>query len=173
MTDLDTETRAAVSALVHRLRNRGDGEGQFSDDDELLAAEFVAAMTSRGWYPLPVLPADAEGEPGAREAARELLIFACATRPDWTAEETWNAIHAARTAGLDWDKLALRLTGIALREETPPTRPRELWDFARGLTTKATGVPPAAGYLAVKAARGWGTGEQPVLTDNNDIPTRK
>lgn len=111
---------------------------------------------------------DLDAETAAREAPRELLAFACATRPDWSREETWNAMHSAKTAGLDWDKLALRLMGIALREETPPTRPRELWDFARGLTTKATGVPPAAGYLAVKAARGWGTGEQPALTEGND-----
>ncbi|HMG64530.1 MAG TPA: hypothetical protein VK599_16425 [Streptosporangiaceae bacterium] len=105
----------------------------------------------------------------AREAPRELLSLACATRPDWTREETWNAIHAARTAGLEWDRLALRLMAIAFREETPPTSPRELWDAVRGLRDlPGTGAPPGAGYLAVKAAKGWGTGGQPALTEGNE-----
>lgn len=170
MTDLDAETRAAVAALVHRLRNRGEEAGQFAVDDELFAGEFITAMISRGWYPLPVLPSGAEGEPGIREAARKLLAFACATRPDWTAAETWNAVHAARTAGLDWDRLALRLMAIALREEDPPTSPRELWDYVRGITSKAVGQPPGAGYLAVKVARGWTstTGGQEVLREGHD-----
>jgi hypothetical protein len=83
-----------------------------------------------------------------REASRELLDLACATRPDWTREETWNAIHAARTAGLDWERLALRLLGIAFRKESPPSRPGELWDFARGITTKAAERPPPAEHVA-------------------------
>jgi len=166
VTDFDKETRAAVAALVHRLRNPGDtdplgaGAGPFAE-------EYVAALVSRGWYPVGVLPPGDDGA-AAREAARELLAFACSTRRDWTPEETWNAVHAARTAGLDWDKLALRLMAIALREEDPPTRPRELWDYARGITSKAAGQPPAAGYLAVKAARGWGTGGQEVLREGHD-----
>ena len=146
MTDLDKETRTAIDALVHRLRNRGEEDGQFAVDDELFASEYVTVMKARGWYPLPSLPADAEA--GIREAARELLIFACGTRPDWTAEETWNAVHAARTAGLEWDKLALRLMRIALREEDLPTWPRERWDYARGITTKAAGRPPPADHVA-------------------------
>jgi hypothetical protein len=89
-----------------------------------------------------------DDKPGVREAPRELLDFACATRPDWTREETWNAMHAAKTAGLDWTRLALRLMGIALREETPPTSPRELWDFARGITSKAASPPPPAEHVA-------------------------
>jgi hypothetical protein len=83
-----------------------------------------------------------------REAPRELLSLACAVRPDWTREETWNAIHAARTAGLPWARIAAGLVGIALREEDPPTRPRELWDFARGIASKAAGQPPHAGHAA-------------------------
>lgn len=170
MSDFDTETRDAVAALVFRLRNRGGETGRFAVDDELFAAEFVAALKERGWMPDPALPADPGQGDGTREASRELLAFARATRPDWSAEETWAAVHAAKTAGLDWDKLALRLMGIALREEDPPTKPRELWNFARGITSKAAGQPPAPGYLAVKAARGWmsATGGQEVLREGHD-----
>lgn len=97
----------------------------------------------------------------AREAPRELLNLACATRDDWTREETWAAIYAARAAGLEWDRLVLRLLTIALRAEEPPTRPRELWDDMRGIRggQPGTGAPldPAVkarllAYLAAKAA---------------------
>ncbi len=37
---------------------------------------------------------------------------------------------------------------IALREEDPPTRPRELWDFARGITARAAGRTPPADHVA-------------------------
>lgn len=108
-------------------------------------------------------------ETAVREAPRELLAFACAVRPDWTREETWAAIYAAKTAGLDWTRLALRLMGIALREEFPPTSPRELWDYARGITSKAAGRPPPADYLAAKAAiTARATGPQPALTEGDD-----
>jgi hypothetical protein len=91
---------------------------------------------------------DLDNQDLVREAPRELLAFACAVRPDWDRDDVWNAMHAAKTAGLDWTRLALRLMGIALREETPPTRPRELWDFARGITTKAAERPPPAEHVA-------------------------
>lgn len=45
----DREKRAAVSALVRRLENRGDA------DDEPFAAEFITALWGRGWRPLEVL----------------------------------------------------------------------------------------------------------------------
>jgi len=45
MTELDTETQAAIEALVHRLKNRED------TDDEPFAMEFVQAMIGRGWRP--------------------------------------------------------------------------------------------------------------------------
>jgi len=131
-----------------------------------------------------------DSEAGVREAPRELLAFVCATREDWSHEETWAAMHAAKTAGLDWTRLALRLMGIALREETPPTSPRELWDFARGITSKAASRPPPAEHVAgaIAALRAgdyaaaWSathdgavppqiaraTGEQKVLTEGND-----
>ena len=96
--------------------------------------------------------------PGWQESTRGLLQFACLTRPDWTREETWNAIHAAKTAGLPWDRLVRRLLDIAFRAETPPTRPRELWDDARGVRDRV--VPGQldpevrARLLADLAARG-------------------
>ncbi len=60
MTDPDAETRAAVTALVHRLRNRGDADGQFSLDDEPFAQEFITALRSRGWRPVLVPPPEAD-----------------------------------------------------------------------------------------------------------------
>jgi hypothetical protein len=48
---LDQETAALAEALVYRLRNRGDGEGQYATDDELFAREFTAAALGRGWRP--------------------------------------------------------------------------------------------------------------------------
>lgn len=86
---------------------------------------------------------------GIREAPRELLNLACAIRPDWTREETWAAIYAAKTAGLPWERLVMRLLGIALRDEDPPTRPRELWDDVRGLRDlPGTGAPLDPGVKA-------------------------
>jgi hypothetical protein len=133
---------------------------------------------------------DLDNQDLVREAPRELLAFACAVRPDWDRDDVWNAMHAAKTAGLDWTRLALRLMGIALREETPPTRPRELWDFARGITIASQGRPPpsdghAAAIAALKSgdyAAAWSathegavpaqiarvTGGQPVLTDDDN-----
>jgi hypothetical protein len=168
VTALDDETRAAVAALVHRLRNRGAEAGRLAADDEQFAAEYVTALEERGWIP-PLAPPVDDGQEGIREAARELLAFACGTRPDWTAEETWNAIHAAKTAGLDWDKLSLRLMAIAFREETPPTRPRELWDFARGLTSASQGRPATEEFHASLAAlKARNTGPMQKLTEDND-----
>jgi hypothetical protein len=48
---LDQETAALAEALVYRLRNRGDGEGQYATDDEVFAREFVVAALGRGWRP--------------------------------------------------------------------------------------------------------------------------
>ena len=44
MTELDREIRAAIDALVHRLKNRTEGT-----DDEPFAMEFVQAMIDDGW----------------------------------------------------------------------------------------------------------------------------
>lgn len=105
----------------------------------------------------------------AREAPRELLAFACAVRPDWTEEEVWNSMHAARTAGLGWKRIALRLVDIAFREEDPPTRPRELWDYARGLTAR-TGAGPATEEFrdALAALKARNTGPLQRLREQDD-----
>lgn len=60
MNDLDAETRAAVSALVHRLRNRGEEDSQFSRDDELFAQEFLMSLRGYGWRPVLVPPPEAD-----------------------------------------------------------------------------------------------------------------
>jgi hypothetical protein len=54
VSDLDRESRAAVEALVRRLRDRDPGT-----DDEVFAREFVTALRGRGWRPTEarVLPA--------------------------------------------------------------------------------------------------------------------
>lgn len=84
-----------------------------------------------------------------REATRELLNLACAVRGDWSREETWAAIYAAKTAGLPWDRLLMRLLGIALRDEDPPTSPRELRDDVRGVRDlPGTGAPLDPGVRA-------------------------
>jgi hypothetical protein len=50
VTDFDNETRAAIDALVYRLRNRGDA------DDEPFAQEYLAALKARGWRPVLAVP---------------------------------------------------------------------------------------------------------------------
>lgn len=59
MSDLDRETRAAVDALVHRLRNPGDTD-PLGADAEPFAEEYVAAMKSRGWRPFLTPPPEAD-----------------------------------------------------------------------------------------------------------------
>jgi hypothetical protein len=50
----DPDTRAAIEALAHRLRNRDPGT-----DDEVFALEFITALRARGWRPTEarVMPA--------------------------------------------------------------------------------------------------------------------
>ena len=50
-TTHDEESRAAIDALVYRLRNRDD-----ETDDEVFAAEFIAALRGRGWRPTEAKP---------------------------------------------------------------------------------------------------------------------
>lgn len=59
MTDFDTESRAAVAALVHRLRNPGDTD-PLGADAEPFAEEYVAALKARGWRPVLAVPASAD-----------------------------------------------------------------------------------------------------------------
>jgi hypothetical protein len=46
MTGLDRETRAAIEALVRRLRDRDPGA-----DDEVFAREFIITLRGHGWRP--------------------------------------------------------------------------------------------------------------------------
>lgn len=55
----DAETRAAVAALVFRLRNPGDAD-PLGADAEPFAQEYVAALKARGWRPVLAVPADAD-----------------------------------------------------------------------------------------------------------------
>ena len=50
----DPDTRSAVEALTHRLRNRDP-----DTDDEVFALEFITALRARGWRPTEarVMPA--------------------------------------------------------------------------------------------------------------------
>jgi hypothetical protein len=56
----DAETRAAVAALVHRLRNHDPDTDPLGADAEPFAAEFIAALKSRGWRPVLAVPPDAD-----------------------------------------------------------------------------------------------------------------
>jgi hypothetical protein len=77
--DLDKDTADAIAALVHRLKNRGDSEGQYATDDDLFALEYLTAMRGRGWRPTEVRapwevrtgPAGC-GHPESAEAVREV-----------------------------------------------------------------------------------------------------
>ena len=71
--DLDRESKAAVDALVYRLKNRTD------EDDEPFALEYVMAMRSRGWRPTEArTPWDyrnlphGDGPPASEEPAARL-----------------------------------------------------------------------------------------------------
>lgn len=55
---LDQEIADLAEALVYRLRNRGDGPGQYATDDELFAREYAAVITGRGWRPTEARRAD-------------------------------------------------------------------------------------------------------------------
>lgn len=59
MNDFDTETRAAVAALVYRLRNPGDAD-PLGADAEPFAQEYLATLKARGWRPVLAVPADAD-----------------------------------------------------------------------------------------------------------------
>jgi hypothetical protein len=112
------------------------------------------------------------------EAPRELVEFVCATRLDWTQDETMTAIGACRTAGFDWSRIALGMVVLALRDETPPTRPRELWGDvwdSRSRTGPAGSLDPDARAAAIAACqvvtdsrRHGVTGGQQVLAEGDD-----
>lgn len=73
MTDsLEAETRAAVAALVHRLRNPGDAN-PLGADAEPFAAEFIAALKARGWRPVLAVPAEADWRRASERVPRGSL----------------------------------------------------------------------------------------------------
>lgn len=88
MTELDTETQAAIEALVHRLKNR---EGA---DDEPFAMEFVQAMIGRGWRPTEAR----RSKPWSRGTDGD------SPQPD-----------AARPGGQEYREFRERLDGLAAR----------------------------------------------------------
>jgi hypothetical protein len=113
------------------------------------------------------------------EAPHELVAFVCETRRDWTQDETATAIAACRTAGHDWSRIALGMVVLALRDETPPTRPGELWADvwgSRSRTGPGGQLDPAAkakAFAACEAAdsrRHAGTGAQPALREGGADP---
>ena len=57
----DRETRSAVDALAHRLRNRDPGT-----DDEVFALEFITALRARGWRPTEARAMPAWKHPAGR-----------------------------------------------------------------------------------------------------------
>ena len=73
--DLDHETSQAITALVHRLRNR-DPEV----DDEVFAREFMTALRGRGWRPTPLVDRPAPVTPASEEARREITAALRAER---------------------------------------------------------------------------------------------
>jgi hypothetical protein len=115
---------------------------------------------------------------GISESPRELVAFVCATRCDWTEDETMTAIAACRTAGHDWSRIALGMVVLALRDETPPTRPQELWGDVWGSRSRTgPGAPLDPGVkaelfatfeAASDAHRHPATGGQPVLAEGRD-----
>jgi hypothetical protein len=113
------------------------------------------------------------------ESPRELVAFVCAMRADWTEDETLTAIQACRTAGHDWSRIALGMVVLALRDETPPNRPRELWDDvwgSRSRTGPGGQLDPDAKARAVAACEAASdairhpaaTGPLPVLPEGRD-----
>lgn len=87
MTELDAETRAAIDALVFRLKNRGDS------DDEPFAAEFIAALRGRGWR-----PTEARAAPDWRRAPGDARV-PDAGRPGSAEYLAAKAALAARVTG--------------------------------------------------------------------------
>lgn len=71
LPNVDEETRAAVSALAHRVRER-DAAAERSDA-ELFAGEFMTALRGQGWRPTAARPAqpwtDKIGPPPRPETA--------------------------------------------------------------------------------------------------------
>jgi hypothetical protein len=103
MTDsgfVERESRAAVDALVWRLKNRPEDD----DNDELFAVEFITALKGHGWRPTLARPApdwrspradsrlpSGENPGGADYLAKRAQIFARAAVPADAATEAETA----------------------------------------------------------------------------------
>jgi hypothetical protein len=113
--DYDRDSREAVAALVRRLRNRGDGEGQFATDDELFAQEFIASLKGYGWRPVLAPGAASDwrrasgssrlpdaGRPGGAEyLAAKAAIAARTTGPQQVLRESTGPRQEAGTASTE------------------------------------------------------------------------
>jgi len=129
-----------------------------------------------------------ETPPPWQENPRGLLKFVTGSRPDWSEAEAWQAIHAAHSAGMPFDRLAGRLVAIAFRHKPgePPSSPLELRDEASRIRPQAPAgsLDPrlsaalrrgdyAAAWSAthggaVPPQRVTATGPQPALTENDN-----
>lgn len=110
MTDIDTETRAAVAALVFRLRNPGDAD-PLGADAEPFAEEYLAALKARGWRPVLAVPVEADW----RRASGSSRL------PD-AAKPGGDAYLAAKAA---MDAKRTRVTGeqqVLTEDDNSPTR---------------------------------------------------
>ena len=83
---LDQERADLAEALVWRLRNRGDGPGQYATDDELFAREYTAVITGRGWRPTEARRADWQDTPTGGGKPPEGLLDGLRARLTRTGE---------------------------------------------------------------------------------------
>ncbi|MFB4265363.1 hypothetical protein [Nonomuraea sp. GTA35] len=67
-SNLDQETRDAIAALVHRLRQRDAASHAERADVEPFALEYVMALRLRGWRPTPAQARAVWGPPVGRGA---------------------------------------------------------------------------------------------------------
>jgi hypothetical protein len=74
-----TAREDAARALVHRLKNRGDGDNQYPLDDEVFANEYITGLIGNGWRPTEArAPWDyrqmphGDGLPTSREAQQQV-----------------------------------------------------------------------------------------------------
>jgi hypothetical protein len=74
-----TAREDAARALVHRLKNRGDGDNQYALDDDVFAGEYITALLGNGWRPVEALApwdyrnaAHGAGLPVSEEARRQV-----------------------------------------------------------------------------------------------------
>jgi hypothetical protein len=111
----------------------------------------------------------------------KLAALACAERPEWDAQDLWDAITAVRNAGWSYKRVRKEVLRLAATEdETPAT----LRNSARRLAGAVPASPDPDLYAALRSgdyATAWAathdepvperiraTGGQPALTEDND-----